>query len=87
MRDRVHEVRLSESHAGVEEERVVDLTRRFGNGKRGSMGKLVVAAYDEGVECILRVQVRFLHHFREVVGLLVLHRGNLVRRDVADIEV
>jgi len=77
---------LAETHACIEEQRIVDLTRRFGNGKRGSMGKFVVAAYDERVECIFRVQMRFLHHLGEVVGFLVLHRGYLVRRDIADVE-
>ena len=56
MRDRVHEMRLAEPDAAVEEERVVGAGRRFGDGAGRGVRELVRGADDEGVEGEARVQ-------------------------------
>ncbi len=56
VRDRVHQVRLAETDAAVEEERVVGAGGRFGHGARRGVGELVGGADDEGLEGEARVQ-------------------------------
>ena len=41
-------------------EGIVDLPGRFGHRERRGMGKVIVAADNEGVKCIFRIQVRLL---------------------------
>ena len=48
--DRVHQVRLAEPHAAVDEQRVVRARRRFGDGAAGGVRELVRGSDDEGVE-------------------------------------
>ena len=48
--DRVHQVRLAESHAAVDEQRVVGPRRRLGDGAAGGVRELVRGSDDEGVE-------------------------------------
>ena len=55
LRDRVHQVRLSEADAAVQEERVVGARGRFGDGARRGVRELVGGADDEGVEREARV--------------------------------
>ena len=50
MGDRLHQVRLAESGVAVDEERVVDLPGRLGDGVGGGGGELVRLADDEVVE-------------------------------------
>ena len=50
VRDGLHEVRLAESGVAVDEERVVDLAGRLGDGVRGGGGELVRLSDDEVVE-------------------------------------
>ena len=66
--DGVHEMRLAEPDAAVEEERVVAragaLRHRLADGVR----ELIPASDDEGVERVLRTQVRFLARDRTGPG-------------------
>ena len=68
--DGVHQVRLAEADAAVDEERVVGQRRRLGDGAAGRVGELVRRADDEGVEGVARVQAlrgdrrRFRHRRR-----------------------
>ena len=55
--DGVHEVRLAEADAAVEEERVVGVAGSLGDGEAGRVGELVGRADDEGAEGVARVQV------------------------------
>ena len=50
VRDGLHEVRLAESGVAVDEERVVDLAGRLGDGVGGGGGELVRLSDDEVVE-------------------------------------
>ena len=50
--DRVHQVRLAESDAAVDEQRVVRARRRFGDRAAGGMRELVRRSDDERVERI-----------------------------------
>ena len=54
--DGVHQVRLAESHAAVDEQRVVGAGRRLGDGAAGRVGELVRRADDEGVERVAGVE-------------------------------
>ena len=54
MADRVHQMRLAESHAAVDEQRVVGPRRRFGHGAARRMRELVRGSDDEGVEGVAR---------------------------------
>ena len=56
--DRVQQVRLAEARLPVDEQRVVRLGRRLGDGDRGGVREPVRGADDEGVEEVLRVQPR-----------------------------
>ena len=56
--DGVEQVGLAEPGVAVDEERVVRLRRRLGDGDRGGMGEAVGLADDEVVERVLRVQAR-----------------------------
>ena len=56
--DGVHQVRLAESHAAIEEERVVRLRRDLGDRARRGVGELVRGADDEALEGVFRVQGR-----------------------------
>ncbi len=53
----LHEMGLAHAYAAVEEERVVSLGRSFGDGLAGSVGELVAAADDEGVEGVAGIQL------------------------------
>ena len=55
VRDRVQEVRLAEARVPVDEERVVGLGGRFGDGERRCVRKAVGRADHERVEGVLRV--------------------------------
>jgi hypothetical protein len=61
--DRVHQVRLPQADAAVDEKRVVRSGRRFGDCPAGGMCELVRGPYDERIERVAR---------REASGL----RGN-----------
>ena len=52
MPDRVHQVRLAQSHPAVDEQRVVGARRRLGDGAARRVGELVRRSDDEGVEGI-----------------------------------
>ena len=56
--DRVQQVRLAEPRLPVDEQRVVRLGRRLGDGDRRGVREAVGGADDEGVEEVLRVQPR-----------------------------
>src|SRR6185437_837880 len=58
VRDRLHEVRLAEPGVTVNEEGVVDLARRGGNGLCGRRGKLVRLADDEILKRVARAELR-----------------------------
>ena len=55
--DRVHEVRLAEAHAAVEEERVVGFAGSLRDRQAGSVGETVGRADDEGPERVAGVEV------------------------------
>ena len=48
--DRAQQVRLSQPRLGIEEQRVIDLARRFGDRARGRHGQPVGRAGDEALE-------------------------------------
>ena len=54
--DRVHQVRLAETHAAVDEQRVVRTRRRFGDGAARGVRELVRRADDEGVEGVAGIE-------------------------------
>src|SRR6185437_4951000 len=56
--DSVHEVRLAETYAAVEEQRVVGTTRILGHLQRSCLGELVALAFDEGAEGEIRIDAR-----------------------------
>ena len=56
--DRVQQVGLAEPGVAVDQQRVVGLARRLGDGDRGGVGEPVGRADDEGLEDVLRVQPR-----------------------------
>ena len=55
--DRVHQMRFAESHAAVEEQRVIRARRRFRNGAARGMRELIRRADDECFEGIARTQI------------------------------
>ena len=57
VRDRVQQVGLPESWRRVQEQRVVGLTGRLGDGQRGGVRQAVAVADDELVEGVARVEV------------------------------
>ena len=48
-------MRFSQTYTPVNEERVVDLTRRFCHGEGSGVRLVIVRADDEGVECVTRI--------------------------------
>ena len=58
MADGVQQVRLAEAGLAVDEERVVRLRRRLGDGERRGVREAVRGADDEGVEGVPGVQAR-----------------------------
>ena len=56
MADRLHQMRLAETDVAVDEQGIVHLTGRFGNGKRCGMREHVAVADDEIVEGVFRIQ-------------------------------
>ena len=56
MPDRVQQVRLAESDAAVDEQRVVRARRQLGHGLAGRLRELIRRADDEGVEGVARVE-------------------------------
>ena len=54
--NRVHEMRLAQTDAAVNKQRIVSLGRLFGYGQRSGMGKAVAGADDKGIKRILRIQ-------------------------------
>ena len=56
MSDRVHQMRLAQPHATVNEERVVGTRRRFRDGAAGGMRELIRRSDDERVERVARAQ-------------------------------
>ena len=56
--DRVHQMRLAETHAAVDEQRVVGARRRFRDGAARRVRELIRRADDEGVEGVTRIQPR-----------------------------
>ena len=54
--DGVQQMRLAQADAAVEEQRVVGLAGRLGDGQGGGVGKVVVVADDEGVEGVLGIE-------------------------------
>src|SRR6185369_12506074 len=73
--DGLHEVGLAHSDATVEEERIVGLGGRFGDGQRGCVCELVSASDDKSVEGVARVQLRGAieveSNLRSAIGLPV----------------
>src|SRR6185437_8990053 len=59
MSDRMEQVGLAETHSTVKKERIIRLTRRFGNGQRCRMGKLVGAPHNERREGVSGIQSRW----------------------------
>jgi hypothetical protein len=56
-RDGVHQVRLAQAHAAVEEQRVERHVAAFGDAARGGLGQFVGLADDEVLEGEVRVEV------------------------------
>ena len=56
--DGVHQVRLAQSRAAVEKERIVGVGRELGHGEGRRMGKAVRSAHDEGIESVFRIKHR-----------------------------
>ena len=82
----MHKVRLSQTNAGIEIERVVNFTRRFRHCEGGCMRELVIAADDEGFKCVLRIQVCIFHDTGEGIFLFFNDRILLVRSYIVDIQ-
>ena len=55
--DRLHQVRLAESHSAVEEQRVVGFRGLLGHGHGGGVRKLVRRADDERVKRVARIEL------------------------------
>jgi len=79
-------MRFSESHAGIEIQRVVDFAGRFGNGQGSGMGEFVSGADDEGVEGVFRVEVSLFHGFRKAGAGILDGSFHGVRRYIMDVE-
>ena len=58
MRDRVHQVCLAESHATIEEQRVIGAARILRDLQGGRFRELIALALDEGGEAEIRIQAR-----------------------------
>ena len=50
MADGMHQVRFSKSHASIDKERIVNLTRGFGHSQGCCVGQVVVGTYHEGIK-------------------------------------
>src|SRR5690349_20585468 len=59
MPNRMEQVGLAESHSTIEKERIICVTRRFSDGQRCRMGKLVGAPHNERREGIAGIQARW----------------------------
>ena len=68
LRDGLEQVRLAEPRAAVDEERVVRLRRRLGDGERGRVGEAVRRADHERVERVLHVEAAAFGAYRARVG-------------------
>ena len=74
--DGLHQVRLPQAHAAVDEERVIGLRRAFGNSQRRCVGKAVTASDHEALKGIFGIQMgivvdRRLRTVTPVVNLLL----------------
>ncbi len=56
----MHEVRLAETGAAVDKQRIVGLSRRFRHGDTGGMRELIGFAHDKGIKGIAGIQIRRL---------------------------
>ena len=54
--DRVHQMCFAESHAAVQEQRIVSLARRFDDRKRSRVCEIVRFTDDKGFERVFRIQ-------------------------------
>ena len=80
--DSVHQVSLAQAGLTVNEERVVCVARRVGDGDRGGAGHAVAVAHDERIEGVLLVQMRLksaglergFAYFRELFFIIKLQR-------------
>ena len=66
--DGVHQMRLAESHAAVDEQRVVGARRRLGHRSGSGMRELIRRADDEGVERVARRETARLGHALRTSG-------------------
>src|SRR5439155_3497088 len=77
MTDGMHQVRLAETDATVEEQRVVRFRRRFCYGAAGRMGKAGVVAHHEMLELKFRIELRSLgQHRLFFLGRWLLRHGD-----------
>ena len=74
--DRVHQMRLSQSHAAVDEQRVVRSRRRLGDRAARRMRELIRGADDEGVEGVAGIESRRPRH--RVAAAAGLEHGGFV---------
>src|SRR5450759_2740147 len=58
MRDRVHEMRLAQTHSAVQKQRVIGAPEVLRDLQRCSFCELVALALDEGAEAEVRIQAR-----------------------------
>ena len=75
IRDRVHDMRFSETRAAVNKQRVITLARVFGNRFRRRVEIPVRRAYDERIESVFRVEggvVEFVLSLRYSLALEVV---------------
>ncbi len=88
LRDGLEQVRLAEAGAAVDEERVVRLRRRFGDGERGRVREAIRRADHERVERVLHVEPAALGPYRRSLdhGNDTL-RARAVLRCVLDLEL
>ena len=75
--DGVHEMGLAQTHASVNEERIVGARGRIGDGLARRLGELIVRSHDKGVETIARVEAAHS-------GELGLARGHFTKHRLAD---
>ncbi len=82
--DRVQEVGLAEPRRGVEEERVVGLARKLGDGEGGRVGEAVAVADDELLEAVAGVERNSVRLDLGSIGALWL-RGDPEARSPANV--
>ena len=46
----MHKMRFSEAGSAINKQWIIGISRRFGNCQGSSLGKFVIASYNEGVE-------------------------------------